>query len=163
VLFSGDIDPGTLNGVRLRGGMWLDDCHTWGIEASGFWFNQKDPSNSFNSNQFPVLVRPFTDVNPGGANSEFLAFPGLSTAAVTIHDPIAFCGATLAARCSICSNCRGSIDALGGFQYLNLREHITIVETPRGTPNNPFPGGANTQFVATDSFKTKNQFYGGFV
>ena len=160
----GDIDQGTLNGVRLRAGMWLDPCRTVGLEVSGFWLGQDDNSTTFTSGQFPVLARPFTDVNPGGPNSEFLAFPGLATGAITVNREVEkFCGATLAARCPICVTCNSGLSALAGLQYLALKEEMTIVETPRGSPTNPFPGGAGTQFIATDRFRTENQFFGGLV
>ena len=163
-LFGGNIDRGTLNGVRVRGGMWLDACKTVAIEASGFYLCDDDNSTTFTSAQFPVLARPFTDVNPGGPNSEFLAFPGLATGTVTVSDRLEkFCGGTLAVRCPICVTCNSGLSALAGFQYLTLKEELSIVETPRGSPTNPFPGGAGTQFIATDTFRTENQFFGGFV
>lgn len=163
-LSGGDIDRGALNGVRLRAGMWLDDSRTVGLEASGFWLSGDTRTTGFNSSQFPVLARPFTDVNPGGPNSEFLAFPGLATGTVTVTSELnKFCGATVAARCPICVTCNSGLSATAGLQYLYLKETLTVVETPRGSPTNPFPGGAGTQFVLTDRFRTENQFYGAFV
>ena len=164
VLFAGDLDRGTLNGYRLRAGMWLDPCRTVALEASGFWLKDDTNTTTFGSGQFPVLARPFTDVNPGGPNSEFLAFPGLATGSVSVINELnQFCGATLAARCPICATCNSGLSATAGLQYLNLEETLTVVENPVGSPNNPFPGGAGTQFVATDRFRTENQFYGAFV
>jgi hypothetical protein len=165
VLFGGDIDRGTLNGYRLRAGMWLDACHTVALEASGFWLDKdQDRSTTFSSAQFPVLARPFTDVNPGGPNSEFLAFPGLATGSVTVTNRLEkFCGANLVARCPICATCNSGLSVLGGLQYMTLKEELTVVETPLGSPTNPFPGGAGTQFIATDKFRTENQFFGGLV
>jgi len=164
VLLGGDLDQGTLNGVRVRAGMWLDACKTVGLEFSGFYLCDNDQSTTFTSAQFPVLARPFTDVNPGGPNSEFLAFPGLATGAITVNREVEkFCGASLAARCPICVTCNSGLSALAGLQYMALKEELTIVETPRGSPTNPFPGGAGTQFIATDRFRTENQFFGGLV
>jgi Putative beta barrel porin-7 (BBP7) len=164
VLLGGELDNDTLNGVRVRAGMWLDDCHTIGLEASGFCLQDRDRSTVFSSNQFPVLARPFTDVNPGGPNSEFLAFPGFATGTVTVANNLnKFCGATLAARCPLCCSCCGGVDALAGLQYLNLEEELSIVENTVGSPAIPVPGAAGTRFIAIDSFKTRNRFYGGFV
>lgn len=163
VLFPGELDAGTLSGARLSAGLWLDDAHTFGLIASGFWLNEKENSTTFSSNQFPVLARPIFSVNPSGPFSEFLAFPGLATGSITIQNETKFCGASLAATCPIWGGCHGQVYGLGGVQYLSLRERLTIVETPRGTANNPFPGGANTQFILTDSFETKNEFYGAFL
>jgi Putative beta barrel porin-7 (BBP7) len=162
-LFAGDLDQGTLTGLQLRGGMWMDACHTWGLEVSGFCLPEQNTTRGFNSNQFPVLARPFRDVNPGGPNSEFLAFPGLSTGSITIENTTQLCGGTVAARCPFWSGCCWHVDAIAGLGCLDLQEEVTIVETPRGTANNPFPGGANTQFIATDAFKTRNKFCGVFT
>jgi hypothetical protein len=163
VLFGGEIDPGTLSGVRIGGGLWLDDCHTWGLEASGFWFHDKNNSTTFNSSQFPVIARPFQDVNPRGQNSEFLAFPGLSTGSATVQDKTQLCGATIGTRCPFWSGCYGSIDAIGGLQFLNLKEDLSVTENALGLPAITVPGAAGTRFVVTDTFKTQNRFYGAFV
>jgi hypothetical protein len=165
VLFGGELDPGTLSGVRISGGLWLDDCHTWGLEASGFWFHDKNNSTTFNSSQFPVLARPFQDVNPSGQNSEFLAFPGLATGSITVQDKTQFCGATIGTRCPFWSGCYGSVDAIGGLQFLNLKEDLSVVENVLGLPGVGItvPGAAGTRFVVTDTFKTQNRFYGAFV
>jgi len=164
VLFGGsDLSQGTLNGVRLRAGGWLDACRTIGLEGSFFCLLEESNRATFSSNQFPVLTRPFTDVNTGNPNSEFIAFPGISTGAVSVENKTKLCGAALLTRCPVCCDCNSRLDAIGGFQYLDLREELTIVETPLFAPNAPFPGLAGNQFVATDKFKTTNQFYGGVI
>jgi hypothetical protein len=163
VLLSGKLEQDTLTGVRVRGGMWLDDCHTIGIEGSFFCLPNQTHTSVLSSDQFPVLARPFTDVNPGGPNSEFLAFPGLATGNISVSNETRFCGATVAARCPVCANCWGQVDALTGFQYLRLEEKLTIVENSLGSPNITIPGAAGTQFIGVDQFHTKNNFYGGFI
>ena len=86
--------------------MWLDECRTVALEVSGFCLQNDENTSAFNSAQFAVLARPFTDVNPGGPNSEFLSFPGLATGTVSVTNELnKFCGATLAARCPICVGC----------------------------------------------------------
>jgi Putative beta barrel porin-7 (BBP7) len=164
LLFGGnDFDQGTFSGYRLRAGMWLDSSRTLGLEGSIFSLCQKDAGVGFNSNSFPVLTRPFTDVNPGAPNSEFLAFPGIATGGVSVNNRSQFCGATLVARTPICVGCNWRLDGTFGGQYLNLDEQLTITETPLFASNAPFPGLAGTQFVATDRFKTRNQFCGGIA
>ena len=163
ILYAGDIDRGNLNGVRLRAGMWLDQCRTVGLEASGFCLEETSDVTTFTSAQFPVLVRPFTDVNPGGPNSEFLAFPGLATGAVTVASDLnKFCGTALTARCPICVTCNAGLSALAGLQYLYLEETLTITETAIAEPGNPFAAPGD-RFVLTDRFRTENQFFGGLV
>ena len=50
---------------------------------------------------------------------------------------------------------------MAGFQFLELRESLTIVETANFLPGGPFPTLAGRSFVATDRFATRNDFYGG--
>ena len=164
VLFGGsDLDQGSFSGVRLRAGGWLDACRTIGVEGSFFCLLEESNQTTFNSTQFPVLTRPFTDINTGNPNSEFVAFPGIATGSISVESKTKFCGAALTARCPICVGCETRLDGIGGIQYLDLREELTIVETPRFAPTAPFPGLAGSQFVATDTFKTKNQFVGALV
>ncbi|HKA06602.1 MAG TPA: BBP7 family outer membrane beta-barrel protein [Gemmataceae bacterium] len=164
VLFGGsDHDQGTLNGVRLRAGMWLDDCRTIGLEGSFFYLPYQSNRTTFSSAQFPVLTRPFTDINTGSPNSEFAAFPGIATGAISIESKTKFCGLSLLARCPGCVGCDYRLDVVGGGQYLDLREELTITESPRFAPGGPFPALAGTQFVAVDTFKTRNQFVGAVI
>jgi hypothetical protein len=160
VLSDRELDPGTFTGVRLRAGCWLDTCQSIGVEGSIFGLHERTNTASFNSGQFPVLTRPFTDVNPGGANSEFLAFPGISSGAITIENKTRLLGASLYARCPICNIGCGRVDALLGPQYLDLREELTITERSTFAPNAPFPGLAGNSFTAVDQFKTSNRFCG---
>jgi Putative beta barrel porin-7 (BBP7) len=164
VLFGGsDHSQGTLNGVRLRAGMWLDDCRTIGLEGAFFCLPDQSNRTTFSSAQFPVLTRPFTDINTGSPNSEFAAFPGIATGAISIENKTKFCGFALLGRCPVCVGCDYRLDVVGGGQYLDLREELTITESPNFAAGGPFPALAGTQFVATDSFKTRNQFVGAVI
>jgi hypothetical protein len=157
ILFGGDLDQGTFDGMRLRGGYWLNACRTYGIEAGFFCLEERNERTTFGS---PVLARPFTDVNTGNPNSEFLAFTGIATGGITIDQDTKLCGLDLALRCNVCADCDKRLDILAGVQYLDLRESLKITETPRFAPTAPFPGLAGVQFVAGDQFKTRNRFYG---
>jgi Putative beta barrel porin-7 (BBP7) len=164
VLFGGsDYSQGTLNGVRLRAGMWLDECRTIGLEGSFFCLPDQSNRTTFTSAQFPVLTRPFTDINTGSPNSEFASFPGIATGAISIESKTKFCGFALLGRCPVCVGCDYRLDVVGGGQYLDLREELTITETPHFAPGGPFPALSGTQFVAVDTFKTRNQFVGAVI
>lgn len=162
-LYRGDIDQGTLSGVRAGVGCWLDDCQTVGIQATGFWLPAHSRPTTFYSAAFPVLTRPFSDVNPGGANAQFLAFPGIANGDITIDPKTELYGATVAGRYPVCVGCNGRLDALVGAQGLDLHESITITESPVFLPTAPFPGLAGAQFIGRDRFETRNKFYGGVV
>jgi Putative beta barrel porin-7 (BBP7) len=160
VLFGGDVDQDSFSGVRLRAGAWLDPCRTYGVEVGFFCLEERTDRTVFGG---PVLARPFTSINTGLPNSEFVAFPGSATGNVVIENKTKFCGADILGRCNVCATCTGRVDVLAGFQYLNLEEELSITETPTFAATAPFPGLAGLAFVANDTFKTRNQFYGALV
>jgi Putative beta barrel porin-7 (BBP7) len=160
VLFNGDLNQDAFNGVRVRAGAWCDPCHKYGVEAGLFSLEERTNRTVFGN---PVLARPFTSINTGLPNSEFVAFPGIATGTLAIENKFKFCGADLLGRCNVCQDCTSRLDVIGGFQYLNLEEELTITETPTFAATAPFPGLAGVAFVAADRFRTENHFYGGVV
>jgi hypothetical protein len=165
VLFGGSLDDDTRSGVRFRLGYWFDTPHPFAVEAGYFSLSQKSDNFVANSNQFPLIARPFFNLNttPPREDSELLASPGLSTGTLTINAPSEFWGAEANLRCHLCCNescCGGSrLDLLGGYRYLRLREGLSITEQGVNTP--PLMPGEEQFFLLNDSFQTKNEFHGG--
>ena len=92
VLFGGSqADNHGRSGLDITLGMWLDCCHTWGIEGNYFNLGElNDRYDSGLSNGYPLLARPFFDTDtsglPGsryGQNAEAVAFPGKLAGRVT--------------------------------------------------------------------------------
>jgi hypothetical protein len=168
VLLGGDsLDQGTYQGGRFTAGFFLDPCNTCGIEASYFFLGQQGDTTSFSSAQFPVLARPFFNLNLGSEFSQVVAFPGIATGSVTIDDDSSLQGADvniLKALCCCCKcDCAYQINALAGFRYLDLDEGLSIREELDIAPGAPLPGLAGRHITVLDSFATRNQFYGGQV
>ena len=147
------------NGARLSGGLWLDDCMNCGIDGSIFWLGKRHFGQVFDSNQFPVLARPVFAPNIPGEFAEIVGAPGLSTGVLAINGSSSLWGADLNAFETLCCYCGVRADVFAGFRYLDLSEDINITEYIVAGPNAPDPAG--TAIVVNDSFKTRNQFYGG--
>jgi hypothetical protein len=162
VLFGGDYGGELQSGFRANAGLWLDTWCEEAIEVGGFFLGGRNTSFSANSNQFPVLARPFFDVNSGQQFSELVAFPGISTGHITVSAPSNFWGLDTNLRCNVCTTCDYRFDVLAGFRYLNLGEGLGITEVVQGGPNAPAPF-TNSTTVVNDSFDTRNQFYGGQI
>jgi hypothetical protein len=164
VLFGGDgLDGSARSGFRVSGGYWLDQtCKEEGIDVSGFYFTPHTTNFNANSSQFPVVARPFFNVNQGIEFSQLTAFPGIATGNLSIHNQSNLFGAEINARCNICCGCNYRLDVLGGFRYLNLEESLSITETGLFLPGNGPPLAGDT-FLVHDFFGTRNQFFGGQV
>src|SRR5262249_13979380 len=116
-----------------------------------------------NSNQLPIITRPFFNINEGREDSEITAAPGIASGGLTIKAPSQLWGAEADIRCNLCDRCCWRLDGLTGFRYLDLRESVQIVESVqvlRGGANPPVRN-VGDQALVFDDFATRNQFYGG--
>jgi hypothetical protein len=170
---NGVLDPAPHSGVRATVGIWCDDDHCLGFEVSGFALPQRKRILGVTSDQFPLLARPFFEVNPGpffGEATEIAARPGLSTGTVTVSTSNELWGIEPSIRHQICCSapcCEGwgyRVEALAGFRYLQLTDSLSILEdlqvaktTPPVSPALPNGG----QAFVFDQFRTRNEFYGG--
>jgi hypothetical protein len=158
------------SGLRVNAGLWLDDCHTWGVEGSYFFLENRGKNFAFSGNGAPgsaVLARPFFNVISGRPDSEIDAFPGVASGTKFIHTSSFLQGAEANAIynllcCGDWCGCGGyRVDLLAGFRYLQLDEDLEIRETISVFPGVPVIGG--TSFNLFDEFKTRNHFYGGQI
>jgi hypothetical protein len=162
VLFGGNLDRNPYHGARVTAGFYLDPCGQTAIEVSGFILGQETARFTANSAQFPVIARPFFNLNQNQEFSQLVAFPGVSTGNLQIRAPSRLWGAESNLRCNVCCGCDYKVDALAGFRYLDLDESITIQENIQGLAGAP-PPFTNAQTTVVDRFATHNQFYGGQI
>ncbi len=175
-LFGGnEVLTDSFSGGRVRGGLWLDKCHTVALGGEYFQIGQESESFFQNSNGNPVLARPFFNVNPTTGSpredSELVAFSGpgnvrLSGSVSAIAES-ELLGAGMHMRflraCNQGCNswgffgCPGPFcsrtEAMIGYRHLQLKEGVAIQEALTGI--NPVGN-----FLINDSFRTRNQFNG---
>jgi hypothetical protein len=159
VLFGGNLDNEERSGGRFTLGYWFDDCQTLGLETSVFFLANRDVNFAANSGTFPLLARPFFNLNSGTEFSEITTSPGLGTGGIAVNTFSHMWGAEMNLRSNICDNCRWRFDVLGGFRYLSLREGINIQENILADAAAPMFAGDT--IMVNDDFNTRNQFYGG--
>jgi Putative beta barrel porin-7 (BBP7) len=162
VLFGGSNAGGDLrSGARFTAGAWCDDDCQMGVEVSGFFIGQRSFGFTANSNDFPVLARPFFSLNAMSESVEYSAFPGKSVGTVTVNGPSSLWGAEIDLRCNLCTTCFGRLDFLAGPRYVQLNEGLHIDESLLLLPD--AGAFAGSQVAVADHFDTRNQFYGAQV
>jgi hypothetical protein len=184
VLLGGSaIDLGTQPGARVTAGIWLDESASFGVEASAFYLNRFNSSQSFadptgasrfgyqymNAVTGQAAVLPLS--GPGFFTPDQLIFvpqqeafvliPGVRipgrTATVRLDTDSQLCGVDANCMAAICiGKCRA--EGLAGFRYLQLEENMTLEASSLTNPS--IPGEI---FTMTDTFSTRNNFYGGQV
>lgn len=160
---------GSLGGGRLRFGVWMDRCHTWGLGAEFFGLESKTESFFANSDGNPILARPFFNTGTGLEDSELVAFPNVVTGSVGVAARSELTGGGFFLRrlrradegcqkwlfCGCPEHFCSRTELTFGYRYLQLEEGIVITEDLTSTdPANV--GG----FDILDQFQTKNQFNG---
>jgi hypothetical protein len=161
VLFGGGVDNEERSGGRFTAGYWFDNCHTLALESTFFFLANRSVNFAANSGTFPVLARPFFNLNSGTEFSEITTSPGLGTGGIGVNTFSQLWGAEINLRYNICDSCRWRFDVLGGFRYLNLHEGLNIQENIMADAAAPTFAGDAIQ--VNDDFNTRNQFYGGQI
>ncbi len=162
VLFGGrELDYGTFSGGRVAAGVWCDPDETLAIEASGFYLGQQSVNFGVTSDQFPVLARPFFNLNADQEFREVVTAPELSTGAIIIEAPSQLWGADLNVRKNVLVGPNYVVDLFAGARYVDLDEGLQIREAIVVDAGVPDFGGA--RITVLDRFDTRNQFVGGQV
>ena len=167
-----------VDGGRLRFGLWLDRCHTWGVGAEYFELSTGTEYFTASSDGSPIIARPFFNTRgsalsggfTGGQNdSQLVAYPNVLTGTVTVSASTQLSGGGISFRRlrqaeEGCSNwflcgcpehfCSRS-EITFGYRFLQLDDQVLITEDLVSIdPNNP------GSFEIFDEFETLNQFNG---
>jgi hypothetical protein len=163
VLSPGSMNPGPFGGGEFSVGRWLADPR-WGVEFSGFFLAQGNANFGVTSDGTTPLRVPFNNVPPGagfplGSSSFVLADPGFATGGQTISTSLQLWGIDGNVLHREIASGPLSVSLLAGVRYIDLREGLSIVST-----ENKFGGfGGPGNYVGTDNFTTRNQFFGAQI
>ena len=171
-LLSDEIIGSNRQGVRVRGGLWLDDCGSCGIDASLFVLWRRTADVAFNSSQFGIITRPIFSPNiiPGigfiGETGEAVTVPNVLTGGLSAHAESFMWGADMNIRHCLCSGCDWKVMGFAGYRFLYLEEQLSIQEDILVVGTSPrvvIPDPVGTMIVVRDTFEVENQFHGGQV
>ncbi|WP_254507405.1 BBP7 family outer membrane beta-barrel protein [Anatilimnocola floriformis] len=146
-------------GGRFFGNMWFDPMQNWGLEASYTFLPGDDTNFSVNSNQLPVIARPFFNAETGLNDAELVAYPGLLTGNLSINAESFFSTGDLAVRWNVGRDNNRRVDLMAGYRFAYLRDKINIREklTSISQQSGVVPG---TTIVVHDDFDAANYFNG---
>jgi hypothetical protein len=162
VLFGGSsVNDEARSGFRVTLGVWLDDCRKFGVEGDFFLLSSHGNGFAASSTGSPILARPFVDATTGRPNSELISFPGLLAGSVTANAAsTGLLGADALLRCNLCCGCCYRLDAVGGYRYLRLSDHLGVEENLVSTsPANPNFVPQGTSIAVADRFEIRNDFH----
>jgi hypothetical protein len=158
VLFGGgSVDNELRSGGRFTFGFGLPNWDATAIETTFLFLNERTIGFAADSNQFPVLARPFFNLNDGIEFSQITASPGVATGRIDLSSSSRLWGGEINLRRFLWAGPAWTVDWLIGFRYLDLDEQLQISENV-----NVLVGDlAGSQSLVYDSFATRNRFYGG--
>ncbi len=178
------VENGSHEGYRVNLGMWLNCCHTWGIEGDYFDISQNNDNydsgntNGYdsNGNVFPI-VRPFFDYETQQVSLDAVGYPANYYGRVTVQTSDYFQSAGVWLRHQlhakewstnnkdICwtDDCARTlrVDAIAGYRYSRLIDHVNIHDEEINI------NSADTNFLTNytfgDNYTGSNQFHGADI
>lgn len=163
VLYGGDrANNDFRNGLRINGGVWLDDNHLFGIEGNFFFLGGSKNAFATSSNGSQIISRPFFNALTGLPDAELVSYPGVLAGSLTAESRSSVIGGGVNAVHNLCCNPCSRIDLLYGYRYFNVSDEIDIRENLTALSGQGLvPAG--TQYQIVDKFKTQNNFNGGVI
>ncbi|HQR05716.1 MAG TPA: BBP7 family outer membrane beta-barrel protein [Gemmatales bacterium] len=135
VVLFGDqpVDFGGFNGLRIDGGVWLNDNHTTGVGFGLTSFGTKSTTSLFSSDaNNPLLIaRPIFDALAEKSPQIALLVSDPSanlSGSLAIENKAQFYGFDLHVRQNFLHNETWTIDGTLGFRYFNLSEQLLITQ-----------------------------------
>jgi hypothetical protein len=170
-ILSGDatVNDDWRSGFRVFGGVWLNCCRTWGVEADYFDIGDDDYTFQSVPGFNRVVGRPFFNSELGEDDVEFVSISDELDGSVRVNSSDEFKGAGAAFvhclwNCSNPCSCSGrELECLAGYRYYEYDSHLSITENLEVLPGTQTPLVPGTTFFIQDQFRTHNEFHGGEI
>lgn len=160
LLGSGAFGGGARSGLRVRAGMWVDDCGTCGFDAGYFFLGRQAKSETFDSGTFPTIARPIFAPNFNAEFGEIVALPGSARGTLVVDSTSSLWGFDANVKHAFAKTCDFRASVFAGYRFLALDEGLRVTEFITALPGNT-NDPAGTRVVVQDRFDTRNRFNGG--
>ena len=160
--------PG-FSGVRISGGLWLDEARNWGLDASGFYLGTQSNGATYSSDSGgnPVLGQPV--IIPGAGEQAYSAsYPGYIVGTISASTSTFFYGWDLNLSRSLYRDENNQFTAYLGIRSYSMQETLTVnsnitqlqtgVLSYLGQPIN-----VGDQLIVQDQFQGHTDFYGAQI
>jgi hypothetical protein len=160
------------SGARATIGVWLDNCHHWGVEMDYFELGgeSRDYASGY-STGYPYLARPLYNTLTIAQSRELVAYTGEVEGEVTVgtKDYFRSAGVDLTYNLCCCDSCDSCADEccptmlfccrtdlIVGYRHYRLNDSVLVHENLRklSAPTE------NWLFDIKDSFRAQNDFQG---
>lgn len=148
-------------GIRLTFNTWLGEQKCWGLTLRYWNAGKQDLSNTFSSNDFPILARPFFNTSISGSeeqDTQLVAFEDDSIGSIRVDAVSEVNGIDLILRRELYRDRFNKLEWLWGYQNVNIDEGLSILSSTTVTGNPPELQG--TSISVFDRFETQNEFNG---
>lgn len=159
LLLGTELNDDVRPGARFTGNLWFDPWQNRGLEASYMFLGTESTDFAINSNQLPVIARPFFNSETGAQDSELVAYPNQLTGGLAVNAETSFQMADILYRWNVSRDDWRRFDLLVGYRFAYLKDQIRIREqlTSISQDSGIVPG---TRLTVTDDFTATNYFNG---
>ena len=151
------------SGFRVRGGLWLNDDQTLGLDGGGFWLGRNHERMSFGGDGSPIVSRPFFNPLNMAQASELVSFPGIVSGTTTVDSTSSIYGGDANIRKNLACGPCSRLDVLFGYRYLRMTDRVSITENLIATDPTNARAPIGTQISVMDTFDSSNTFNGGQI
>ncbi|MBW3596940.1 MAG: BBP7 family outer membrane beta-barrel protein [Planctomycetes bacterium] len=145
------------SGGRFTLGAWLDPCRRHGLEANYLYLETETAAFSASDKDFPILARPFFNVQNNIQDARRIAFPGDVSGSLNIQVETEFQAFEALYRVQPCNAPSPDVEFVLGYRFGELEDGVTIRESTQALAA-PIAG---TTFDLRDEFHSRNTFHGG--
>lgn len=147
-------------GVRLTFSTWLGSEKQYALMFRYWNAGNQDNTFDFNSNQFPILARPFLNTSAATAaqDTQLVAFPGDTVGNISVATESKIDGLELTLKRLIYQDRFTRVDWLYGYQHVSIDEGLSIFSNT--TVTGAVPGLQGNTIAIRDNFRTANDFNG---
>lgn len=163
ILFGGDrYGPSGFSGGRFTLGLWLDSNQTLALEGSFFFLAQRGLNFQVSGDGDPAgkttLNVPFFNADGSFEDASQVVLPRIQSGTIAVMSSHRFLGTEVNIRKKVRQADDYRVSLLCGFRYLSLDEGLGLEAR-----SDALPVGLGLSASFSDSFATRNRFYGGQV
>jgi hypothetical protein len=162
-----NLDYNLFSGARFTAGVGIPGACNTGVEATWFFLGERSTNFVAGTANNAVITRPVIDAVTGASVGQLVSDARTVGGAVSVSSTSRLWGVEGNLRQRLWCGCNGYLDLLGGFRYLELREalqvneNLTVLATSADATQPRLGAPPGTAILVTDSFSTRNHFYGG--